>query len=418
MPFANATKSAFMLAILLVAPCLATTSVDAAPQAAQQSPSPAPAVSLQFAFSGNVAQVPIEVSDHLALVPIRVNGSRPSWFLLDTASPTSSLDDVRAVALGLLSPGSGNSTSKSLPNVALEFPSLKISIPALALGSFGDLSSRVGRAVQGVLGADVLSHFVVVIRYNRQTLQLYDPKSFQYKGAGVKLKTQILGGAPAIDAKLNIRHRGTLHGLFSIATGQAEAIQFSPSFAASHRFSTLEQKMILFSPLDSPGDFDDHLGRIQTLQFGKIILQDPLAIFPGQSERPSPLASPNAAGAVGGEILDRFTVTLDYLDQLVIFEPNPHFTDPFVADMSGLVLVATPPDYRAFGIDRVIEKSPAALAGIAVGDMLEKIDGNPASDYSLSDVRALLRQDGTEHTLTVLRNGQHLQFTLKLKPLV
>ena len=89
-----------------------------------------------------------------------------------------------------------------------------------------------------------------------------------------------------------------------------------------------------------------------------------------------------------------------------------------IAGIIGIVLVATPPDFRAFGVARVIEKSPAELAGIAVGDMLEKIDGNPASDYSLNDVRALLRQDGTEHTLTVLRNGQHLQFTLKLKPLI
>lgn len=414
MPSANAKKPALLLA-LLAALCLAT-SVRATPQTPRQTP--APAAPFQFAASGNVAQVPIKVSDHLALVPVRVNGARPSWFLLDTTSPTSSLDDVRAAALGLLSPGSSNPASKSLPNAALEFPGLKVSIPTLALGSFGDLSSRVGRAVQGILGADVLSHFVVVIRYHRQTLQLYDPKSFQYKGAGVKLKTEMLGSAPAIDAKFNIRRRGNLHGLFSIATGQAEAMQFSPSFAAAHRFSTLQQKMILFSPLNSPGDFDDHLGRIQSLQFGKIILQDPFAVFPGQSEHPSPLASPNAAGAIGGEILDRFTLILDYPDQFAIFDPNPHFNDSFAADMSGLVLVATPPDYRAFGIDRVITKSPAALAGIAVGDMLEKIDGNPASDYSLSDVRALLRQDGTEHTITVLRNGQQLQFTLKLKPLV
>jgi len=414
MPFANAKKSALLLAPL-AALCLAT-SVRATPQTPRQTS--APAVPFQFAASGNVAQAPIKVSDHLALVPVRVNGARPSWFLLDTTSPTSSLDDVRAAALGLLSPGSSSPASKSLPNASLEFPGLKVSIPTLALSSFGDLSSRVGRAVQGILGADVLSHFVVVIRYHRQTLQLYDPKSFQYKGAGVKLKTQMLGSALAIDAKFNIRRRGNLHGLFSIATGQSEAMQFSPSFAAAHRFSTLEQKMILFSPLNSPGDFDDHLGRIQSLQFGKITLRDPFAVFPGQSERPSPLASPNAAGAIGGEILDRFTLILDYPDQFAIFEPNPHLTDSFVADMSGLVLVATPPDYRAFGIDRVIEKSPAALAGIAVGDMLEKIDGNPASDYSLSDVRALLRQDGTEHTLTVLRNGQHLQFSLKLKPLV
>jgi len=409
MPLANTAKFLLILSIFWL-----VSNTAAAPQT-RPLPASAP---VQFTFSGNVAQVPIEVSDHLALVPVRVNGARPSWFLLDTSQPTSSLDDVRAVALGLLSPGSSNSSSKSLPNASLEFPSLKISIPTLALGSFGDLSSRVGRAVQGILGADVLSHLVIVIRYDRQTLQLYDPKSFQYKGAGVKLKTQIIGGAPAFDAKFNIRHRGTLHGLFSIATGQAEAMKFSPSFAASHSFSALDEKTILFSPLDSPGDFDDRLGRIQTLQFGKITLQDPFAIFPGPSEHPSARASSGVAGAIGGEILDRFTLVLDYSGQLAIFEPNAHFDDPFVTDMSGLVLEATPPDYRAFGVARVIAKSPAALAGIAVGDMLEKIDGNPASDYSLSDVRALLRQDGTEHTITVLRNGQHLEFTLKLKPLV
>lgn len=409
MRFVSNSKFALLSFILYF--CLAPVAT-----AAPQTQSPAPAAPFQFAFSGNVAQVPVEVSDHLVLVPIRVNGARPSWFLLDTTRPASSLDDVRAVALGLFPHGSAG--SKSLSNVVLDFPGLKISIPSLALDSFGDLSSRVGRAIQGILGADVLSHFVVVISYDRQTLQLYDPKSFQYKGAGMKLKMQTLVGVPALDVKFSLRHRGTLHGLFSIATAQAEAMQFEPSFAAAHKFSELGQKMILFSPLDSPGDFDDHLGRIESVQLGKINLQDPFAIFPGKSEHASAQMSSGVAGTIGGEILDRFTVVLDYPDQFVIFEPNPHFNDLFVADMSGLVLVATPPDFRAFGVARVIEKSPAELAGIAVGDMLEKIDGNPASDYSLNDVLALFRQDGTEHTLTLLRNGQHLQFTLKLKPLI
>ncbi|MGB7022335.1 MAG: hypothetical protein WBD73_00920, partial [Candidatus Acidiferrales bacterium] len=225
MRFAN--KSKFALLPFILCFCLAT--LASAPPQAQQSPAPAPAAPFQFAFSGNVAQVPVEVSGHLVLVPIRVNGAQPSWFLLDTTRPTSSLDDVRAVALGLLPPGSAG--SKSLSSVVLDFPSLKVSTPSLALDSLGDLSSRVGRAIQGILGADVLSHFVVVISYDRQTLQFYDPKSFQYKGAGVKLKMQTPEGVPALDVKFSLRHRGMLHGLFSIATAQAEAMQFAPSFS-------------------------------------------------------------------------------------------------------------------------------------------------------------------------------------------
>ncbi|MGH9729371.1 MAG: PDZ domain-containing protein [Candidatus Acidiferrales bacterium] len=409
MSFAKARK--FVPPSLIV--CMCFVFIATAAPRNQQSAAITP---LQFVFSGNVAQAPIAISDHLVIVPVRVNGARPSSFLLDTTRRTSSLDDVRAAALGLLSGGSAG--AKSLSQAVLDFPGLKITIPSLALDSFGDLSSRVGRAIQGILGADVLSHFVVVINYERQTLQLYDPKSFQYKGAGIKLKMRPADGGPTIDAKFSIRHRGTLHGLLRIATAQAEAVQFYAPFATAHRFSELGQKMILFSPLDSPEDFDDHLGRIESVQFGKITLPDPLAIFPGKSEQGSAMPASGVAGGMGGEILDRFSVVLDYTDETVIFEPNAHFGDLFIADMSGMVLAATPPDFRAFGVARVIEKSPAELAGIAVGDMLEKIDGNPASEYSLNDVRSVFRQDGTEHVLTVLRNGKHLQFTLKLKPLI
>lgn len=414
MPFLHSRKSVILFMFLSAASAAFTAS--AAPQAAQQVPAAASVVSGQFALGGNVAQVPIKVSGHLVFVPVRINGARPSWFLLDTAHRESSLDDVRAAALGLSTPGTAN--AKSISNAVLQFPGLKISVPTLALRSFSDLSSRVGRPVQGVLGARALSHFVVVIRYHRQTLQLYDPRAFHYSGHGEQLKMQILGGVPAISAKLSIPHRGNLGGIFSLATAQPEALQFFPGFASAYRFSALNERMILYSPLESPRDIDDHLGRVHAFQFGKMVFQDPLAIFPGKSERTSTHASSQLAGAIGGEILDRFTLILDYPGQLAIFEPNPHFADLFAADMSGLVLVATPPDFRAFEVARVIEKSPAAAAGIAVGDMIEKIDGNPAYDYSLRDVRALLREDSTEHTLTVLRNGQTLQFTLKLKPLV
>ncbi|HKV27700.1 MAG TPA: hypothetical protein VJN90_05450, partial [Candidatus Acidoferrales bacterium] len=333
------------LASLAIISCFCLAFIATPALQSRQSSGNAAGNTLHFAFSGNVAQAPIEVSDHLVLAPVRVNGARPSWFLLDTTRRTSALDDVRAVALGLLPAGSAG--SKTLTNPNLEFPGLKISVPLLRLDSLGDLSSRAGRAIQGILGADVLSHFVVVVNYGRQTLQFYDPKSFQYKGAGTKLKMQTVGGVQAVDTKLSLRHRGTLHGLFSIATAQAEAVQFYAPFAAAHKFSELGQKMILFSPLGSPEDFDDHLGRIESVQFGKITLQDALAIFPGKSEHASAFASSGVAGAIGGEILDRFTVFLDYPDQSVIFEPNRHFSDLFVADMSGLVLVATPPDFRA-----------------------------------------------------------------------
>ncbi|MGB6626114.1 MAG: hypothetical protein WBE43_15145, partial [Candidatus Acidiferrales bacterium] len=82
-------------------------------------PPPASAT-IQFALGGNVAQIPVEVADDLVFVPVGVNGGRPSWFLLDTARATSAIDDIRAVALGLYAPASGNPVAKSISNAVLD----------------------------------------------------------------------------------------------------------------------------------------------------------------------------------------------------------------------------------------------------------------------------------------------------------
>ncbi|MFZ0413560.1 MAG: PDZ domain-containing protein [Candidatus Acidiferrales bacterium] len=382
-------------------------------------PPPASAT-IQFALGGNVAQIPVEVADDLVFVPVGVNGGRPSWFLLDTARATSAIDDIRAVALGLYAPASGNPVAKSISNAVLDFPGLKLTVPSLALDSFGDLSSRIGHEVDGVLSADAIGHLVVAISYDRQLVRFYDPKSFQYQGAGQKFPMQILDGVPSIEARVSVRHRGNLRGLFAIATGQTEAVQFLPHFAAAHDLSGSSERTIPFFSTNASSDSDSvgSLGRLHEIQFGKISLSDPVAVFPGKSARRASHSSPDAAGSLGGEILDRFNVYIDYPGNLLVLEPNKHFNDPFIEDMSGLVLVAIPPGFHAFEVAQVVPKSPAEDAGMAVGDMIEKVDGNPTSDGSLDDIRAILRQGAVRHVLSVRRNGKLIEFTLTLKPVI
>lgn len=375
---------------------------------------------VQFALNGNVAQIPVEISDDLVFLPVGVDGGRPSWFLLDTSRATSSIDDIRAAALGLYAPGSGNPAGKAISNATLDFPGLRITVPSLALESFGDLSSRIGHAVDGVLGADAVGQLVVAISYDRQLVRFYDPKSFQYYALGARLPFQLLGGVPVIEAKVSVPHRGTFHGFFSIATGQTEAIQFAPHFASSHDLRGSTERTIPFFPDTTSSDSDSagRLGRLHEIQFGKITLSDPIATFPGNSAHSEAHVPSDFAGSLGGEILDRFNVYIDYPAHLLYLEPNKHFPDRFVEDMSGLVLVAIPPAFHAFEVAQVIPKSPAEDAGMAAGDMIEKIDGNSMSEGTLDDIRALLRQNGIQHVLTVRRNGKLITFTLTLKPML
>ncbi len=429
-------RKVFLLSICFALACFALIGAAFAhekiPQ--QQKPAAQPTVSsqaggavqIQFAFSGNVAQVPAQIAAALVLVPVRVNGSQPSWFVLDTTRATSAIDDVRAVAVGLYSPSSESKPAaaaklpKSFSNVTLEFPGLKISLPSLALDSFGDLSARIGHAVQGVLGANVLSQLILKVNYQAQSVQFYDPNAFQYSGRGAQIHVEVSAGIPAVAGTVTVRHRGKFSGLVAIATAQTEPLAFSAHFATTHLFSSLTERMLPFPGVDAASDTDvsDFLGRVQELQFGKVIFDDPIAIFPTKSTEGAEIVPTQFVCAMGGGILNRFTVILNYPARLLILEPDKSFSDIFTADMSGLTIIAIPPAFDRFEVAQVARKSPAAGAGIAVGDTIEKIDGNPASDYSLDDVRGLLRQDGTSHQLSLLRNGKAIEVKLELKPLV
>ncbi len=377
-------------------------------------------VQVQFAFQGNVAQVPAQIADSLVLVPVRVSGSQPSWFLLDTSRAASAIDDVRAVAVGLYSPSSAGKIPKSFSNVTLEFPGLRISLPSLALGTFGDLSARVGHIVQGVLGMDVLSQLIVKIDYPADSVQFYDPKGFKYAGRGVEIPVQVSDGVPAITGKVTLRHRGKFTGLIAIATAQTEPLNFSPHFAAAHFFSGAPERMLPFPGEDASSDTDVRafLGRVQQLQMAKILFNDPIAILPVKSAQGSGIVPQQFICAIGGEILSRFTVILNTPAHMLILEPNKSLADIFSTDMSGLTLIAIPPAFNRFEVAQVARKSPAAAAGIAIGDIIAKIDDRPASDYTLDDIRSLLRQDGLSHKLTLLRSGKSIDVMLTLKPLI
>lgn len=377
-------------------------------------------VQVQFAFRGNAAQVPAQVADSLVLVPVRVNGSQPSWFLLDTSRASSTIDDVRAVAVGLYSPSSEGKIPKSFSNVTLEFPGLRISLSSLSLGTFGDLSARVGHVVQGVLGMDILSQLVVKIDYQADSVQFYDPKGFNYAGRGVQIPVQVSDGIPSVTGRVILRHRGKFTGLIAIATGQTEPLNFSPHFAAAHFFSGAPGRMLPFPGEDASSDTDIRafLGRVQQLQIAKISFNDPIAVLPVKSARGSGIVSQQFICAIGGETLSRFTVILNTSAQMLILEPDKSFADIFSADMSGLSLIAIPPAFNKFEVAQVARKSPAAAAGVAIGDMIAKIDDRPASDYTLDDIRGLLRQDGLSHKLTLLRSGKSIDVVLTLKPLI
>ena len=73
------------------------------------------------------------------------------------------------------------------------------------------------------------------------------------------------------------------------------------------------------------GEFSARLGRVPAVKLGGFLVSNPLTQF---SQNTSGIfATPGLAGTIGAQMLERFTVILDYPHMEMILEPNEHFDE-------------------------------------------------------------------------------------------
>jgi len=148
------------------------------------------------------------------------------------------------------------------------------------------------------------------------------------------------------------------------------------------------------------------------VEIGKNFAGDVLGVY---SNHQFPDSAMPVAGAIGSHMLRRFTVVFDFPHHQLMFEPNSHLVDPDEEDKSGLILSAKGTNLKTYEVVSVQPNSPAALAGIKVGDVIAGVDTDPAADLSLLVVRDLFRQVGHKYKLTVQRGDQTKEITLQMR---
>jgi S1-C subfamily serine protease len=130
-------------------------------------------------------------------------------------------------------------------------------------------------------------------------------------------------------------------------------------------------------------------------------------------------ADATIAGLLGGRVLEQCTVIFDYDGERMILEPNERYGSSVEHGMSGLTIVTGGrDDWHKFTISHVMPDSPAASTGLKVNDVIVEIDGQPASEFFARDLAEMFRENGRKVTLKIRRDGETLDKTLKLKPMV
>jgi hypothetical protein len=300
-----------------------------------------------------VLTVPATVHENMLFVEARVNGGAPGTFLVDTAAPRTFVDPRLGV--------------KAESEAELDIGGLDVKVPKIATMDFGSFATTEDLKLDGVLGMDVLQQFAVELDFDAALVRFL-PAGYEGRGEVVPIRME--KNQPYLRAKLKMPGKPAMTREYLLDTGSGGAIVDE-----------------LF-----PG-----LGRSEFFVIGSYRFDGANGIGGGRK--------------IGGELLKRFNVIADFSRNRIILEPSRHVRDALLFDTSGLELEN---DARGFRVVEVQPRTPAAEAGLAIGDIITAIDGSRT--LGLTRVRLMFHEVRT-HTLTVQRGDGELTITLHLRRL-
>lgn len=395
------------------------------------------------------AVVPFALEDDHILVTADVNGAGPYRFIVDSGAPYS-------VVAAHLASGAAPTVSRRLPTTMYGFgPATRpahvldgmyltlegndgagrtVTLPLKFVlettdETFEPLFRAAGFRFDGILGYDLFRRYVVEIDYDARVLRLHEPTTYRYRGHGALVKLERAYGGARVPVRITPRPGDEpIDCLLVLDTGAAGDAHFSGPMIERHGIERRITTRPAFG-VGAGGIMTPAAGRLAALHLGPYELKDVFAHFSrgrdgGSGANATGDGSGDAVrserrrvdGVLGGGVLRRFTVVVAYPYNAMILVPGRTFASPRKPDQSGLGFMAEGDDLNVYRVALVMPDTPAAEAGIRVGDVLVAIDGRLATRMTLEEVEDAFRA-GASRRVTVRRAGEMIDATVRLRPL-
>jgi hypothetical protein len=413
-----------------------------------------------FSFPEDITKdkLRFQLVNNLVVLPVTVNGTELS-FLLDTGvsstllfglAENDSLELKNANPVQLMGLGEGGTINalKSEGNIMTVGKAVdSLHTLYVVFDQQLNFSTRMGIPVHGIIGYEFFKKFVVETRYTSKKILFSTSERYRYRTCRrcETLPLKFESNKPYVDATI-LLHSGEEETTLLVDSGSSDALWLFED--GGHLKEFPKNYFNDFLGMGLSGDIFGKRSRVHSITLGSFTLQGTGVAFPDTAAMANIPYTLDRDGSLGGELLRRFTVVMDYSRKTMRLKPNKHFDSPFYYNMSGLVLehqgVAVAKDVAAvnrqsisdvlnrsdtqnsalsvtdvqvnpvftfilvpkYVVAELREGSPAALAGIEKGDEVISINGKPAHGYKLYELVALFSsKPGKEITMEVYRNG-------------
>lgn len=374
-------------------------------------------------------EVKFEKYSNLIVIPITINNMMTLKFVLDTGAESAILTEklfgdllgmnyVREI--NIQAPGIMDSLR------AYVATGVKMSIEGLIKAeglnmlvleeNYLELDKNLGDEIYGVIGYDIFSRFVVSIDYDENIVRFYNKEKFKGKNQGMPVDMKVISTKPYVNMVVKQEdHLDTVR--LMVDTGASHAVLLDVYNTDDIKLPEKVVPTLLGQGLG--GEIPGFIGRLEQCQLSRYTFDNVLVSIPQEGAYVKAIKRGSRHGTIGGDLLTRFEVTLDYMNEKMYLRQGRLYKDAFEANMSGMTIGAHGDNLDSLIVVKVQKNTPAYRAGIKAGDYILKVNSMTRYNSSLSEINALLRRkSGLKVSVSFIRNGTKKKSHFRLKRLI
>ncbi|QII30819.1 PDZ domain-containing protein [Stenotrophomonas maltophilia] len=364
--------------------------------------------------ASGTTRVPFDLINNHVYVAAEVDG-QPARFLVDTGA-INLLTPTAAKRLGLTATGrlsvhgaGDNASELGLAQARhLRIGGAHLTNPVFYIVDLGQQINSMGVPHDGFIGYETFLRFVTTFDYGARVLSFTRPGHYQPPTNAVVLPFEQDDRAPVLNGELD----GIPLRLW-LDTGSRNSLSLSSPFVRTHRLLEkyhAREAAVVGWGLGGPGHARP--ARLGVLRMGDIKVTGLVGDLSTTDK--GALALADYGAILGGGVLRRFSMGIDYDAKRLYLVPNAESTLPDAFDRSGLWLQAEEDTLR---VADVAPTSASARAGLRRDDRILMIAGEPISTRMLGDWRALLRERpvGTRVGIRYVRDSRQVDTVLVLE---
>lgn len=379
-------------------------------------------LSVGITSHAQIAKIPFKLlpGGHI-LLKVKMNDNDQELdFVFDTGASTGVIDKTTAEELGLKStekvrvPGAGGiETYDLIRNQQLKInDQLDLSLQFMVSVDMTRFHEVSDEKYQGIIGYNLIRQNIMKIDYENEELVVYkslediDLTGYQmipfefHSGAIPKIKLSfILNGK---------EYTGDV--LFD--SGAAQTLSINTPFVKKNDLRTQADKKVVRKSENLGSTSTSEIIAIESVKIGKFSLDDLSIILSNDSKGVS--SYDNMLGILGGRIIRRFKVILDYRSSKMYIKPNALYKESFDFPMSTLRMKKIS---GKIVVESLQEDSLEYKAGLRSGDIILAM--NDKSSNKLQDYKEILKKEGETIRIKVMTKTKEVRtYSFELKNLL